>query len=115
MIFHNLKGYDSHLFIKAFYDLQEKPSCIPQNTEKFISFSLKKPGGSEIRFLDSYAFMSFPLAKLVGNLKRFPIMSKFFKPDEVEILSRKGVFPYEWFNTFDKLYQTNFPERKDFF
>ena len=36
IIFHNLKGYDSHLFIKAFNSLQEKPSCIPQNTEEFI-------------------------------------------------------------------------------
>ena len=85
VIFHNLKGYDSHIFIKAFFNLQEKPSCIPQNTEKFISFSLKKSGSSEFRFLDSYAFMAFPLAKLVGNLKKFPIMSKFFEPDEVEI------------------------------
>ena len=115
VIFHNLKGYNSHLFIKAFYDLQQKPSCIPQNTEKFISFSLKKPGSSEIRFLDSYAFMAFLLADLAGNLKEFPIMSKFFEPEEVEILSRKGVFPYKWFDDFNKLYKTRFPEHKDFF
>ena len=115
VIFHNLKGYDSHLFIKAFYDLQERPSCIPQNTEKFISFSLKKSVSSELRFLDSCAFMGFPLAKLVGNLKEFPIMSKFFEPDEVEILSRKGVFPYKWFDSFDKLYHTKFLEHEYFF
>ena len=114
VIFHNLKRYDSHIFIKAFYDLQEKPSCIPQNTAKFISYSLKKSGSSEIRFLDSYAFMAFPLVKLVENLKQFPIMRKFFKPDEVEILSRKGVFPYEWFDSFEKFYQTDFPEHRDF-
>ena len=50
-----------------FGDLQEKPTCIPQNTEKFISFSLKKSESSEIRFLDSYGFMNFPLATLVKS------------------------------------------------
>ena len=59
--------------------------------------------------------MAAPLASLAGNLKKFQFMSKFFEPDEVAILSRKGVFPYEWFDSFDKLYQTKFPEHKDFF
>ena len=115
MIFHNLKGYDSHIFIKAFHELEEKPSCIPQNTEKLISFSLKKSGSSELRFLDSYAFMNFPLADLTEKLKNFPIMSKEFSLEEVEILSRKGMFWYEFFDSFDKLYGTEFPEHKDFY
>ena len=114
VIFQNLKGYDSHLFINAFHSLQEKPSYIPQNTEKFISFFLKKSGSSELRFLDSYAFMAFSLASLAGNLKQFPIISEFFEPEEVEILSRKGVFPYEWFDEFNKLYETEFPPHEAF-
>ena len=84
-MFHDLKGYDSHVFIKAFHELEEEPKCIPQNTEKFITFSLFKKDASELRFLDSYSFMSFPLASFVGNLKEFPIMSKFFNPKEVKI------------------------------
>ena len=86
VIFHNLKGYDSHIFIQAFHNLQEEPTCIPQNTEILISFSLKKFGSSELRFLDSYAFMAYKLAAdLSGNLKEYPILSKFFSPDEVKI------------------------------
>ena len=42
-------------------------------------------------------------------------MSEFFNPEEVDILSRKGVFPYEWFDRVDKLYETEFPEHKTFF
>ena len=83
-IFHNLKGYDSNIFIKAFYDLDEEPDCIPQNTKKFISFSFRMKNSFELRFLDSYSFMGFPLADLVSNLKEFPMMSKFFSPEDVK-------------------------------
>lgn len=59
--------------------------------------------------------MQFPLAKLVSNLKEFPMMSNFFTPMEVGILKRKGVFPYEWFDSFDKLYRTKLPSREAFY
>ena len=57
--------------------------------------------------------MGFPLADLVSNLKEFPMMSKFFR-SEIKILSRKGVFPYKWFDSFDKLYKTKFPPHSAF-
>ena len=80
VVFHNLKGYDSHIFIKAFSELEDEPDCIPQNTEKMISFSLKKKHSFELKFLDSYGFMGFSLSTLVGNLNEFPIMSSQFFP-----------------------------------
>ena len=45
---HNLKGYDAHLFINALSkygyqqeetDKSERLSCIPNNEERYISFS----------------------------------------------------------------------------
>ena len=41
VFFHNLSGYDSHLFIKklASPDKNENIDCIPNNEEKYISFS----------------------------------------------------------------------------
>jgi len=39
VIFHNLAGYYSHLFIKSFGKTQEKIDCISNNEEKYISFS----------------------------------------------------------------------------
>ena len=36
VLFHNLEGYDSHLFVKS---LGGKVSCIPKTDEKYISFS----------------------------------------------------------------------------
>ena len=39
IIFHNLSGYDSHLFIKNLRKTKGDIDCIPNNEEKYISFS----------------------------------------------------------------------------
>ena len=40
VVFHNLRGYDSHLLMQSISRVEGKVSCIPNNTEKYISFSL---------------------------------------------------------------------------
>ncbi|XP_057308119.1 uncharacterized protein LOC130646005 [Hydractinia symbiolongicarpus] len=84
VIFHNLSGYDAHLFIRELgekYDIQDI-GCIAENTEKYISFNvkIKVPLGGmgygdgetyttiEIRFIDSCRFMPSSLDKLASNL-----------------------------------------------
>ena len=41
MVFHNLSNYDAHLFIKKIFikNPKERLQCIPNNEEKYISFS----------------------------------------------------------------------------
>ena len=41
VVFHNLSGYDSHLFIKHLGFSDGNIDCIPNNEEKYISFSKK--------------------------------------------------------------------------
>ena len=41
VIFHNLQGYDSHLFIKQLAKVSGDLTCIPSTEEKYISFSKK--------------------------------------------------------------------------
>ena len=90
VIFHNLAGYDSHLFIKNLGKTEGKINCIPCNEEKYISFTKNivvdtftnkeekeievKP---DLRFIDSFKFMASGLGKLVENLSEFPELSKF--------------------------------------
>src|SRR5271155_1650745 len=70
VVFHNLSGYDSHLFIKKLRgDNGENIKCIPNNEEKYISFSrqvivnkYKKDGKEklfkhDLQFIDSFRFM----------------------------------------------------------
>ncbi|XP_057294619.1 uncharacterized protein LOC130623147 [Hydractinia symbiolongicarpus] len=84
VIFHNISGYDAHLFIRELgekYDTQDI-GCIAENTEKYISFNVKikvpiagmgyGDGETykkiEIRFIDSCRFMASSLEKLASNL-----------------------------------------------
>ena len=81
VIFHNLQGYDAHLFIKQLAKLEGKLDCIPCTEEKYISFSKHIKVGEykhingdlypitfELRFLDSYKFLQSSLGNLVSNL-----------------------------------------------
>ena len=90
VFFHNLQNYDAHLFVRALGLMDEvlSISCIPNNDEKYISFSLKFELKRiikwdckkeewievilkhEIRFLDSFKFTLSGLEGLVKNLSR---------------------------------------------
>lgn len=69
VIFHNLKGYDSHMIIKEIgqymkeQNVNGKISCIANNSEKFMSIDWLN-----VRFIDSFQFMSEALGKLGKNL-----------------------------------------------
>ena len=53
--FHNLKGYDSHLILRAAADIVDKSklSAIPQSMEKFMCFNI-----GNLKFLDTAQFMA---------------------------------------------------------
>ena len=75
-MFHNLSGYDAHLFIKDLASSTDGPNIgvIAKNTEDYISFSIKvevdESKEIELRFIDSFKFMSCSLDSLVNNLAK---------------------------------------------
>ena len=93
VIFHNLSGYDSHLFIKNLGTTAGNIYCIPNNEDKYISFTkqiivdtFSRDGINidvkrDIRFIDSFRFMASGLNSLVDNLDEFPILSKYLRED----------------------------------
>ena len=40
VVSHNLRGYDSHLIMQVLGNCEEKISCIPNNMEKYMTFSV---------------------------------------------------------------------------
>ena len=125
VVFHNLSGYDSHLFIKNLGKSEGNINCIPNNEEKYISFTkevivdtyTEKDGKEkdvkhQLRFIDSIKFMASSLDKLTGNLGRscFKNTSKYFNGE-----LRKGVYPYEYMDSVNRLSETTLPPKEAFY
>ena len=132
VFFHNLSGYDSHLFIKKLGtpNKNENIDCIPNNEEKYISFSKTIVTGQytnkkgevkdktfKIVFKDSLKFMSSSLGALVNNLPKdaFKNLLKNFTPKQAEILKQKGFYPYEYMDSEEKFNDTKLPPREAFY
>ena len=116
VFFHNLEGYDSHLLMQHLGKYKKmRLSCIPTNSEKYISFTLGK-----LQFLDSLNFMNESLGKLVDNLAAegdqhfHHIKRHFTDSEERKLLLRKGVHPYEWMDQADKMEYTSLPQKEAF-
>ena len=130
VIFHNLQGYDAHLFIKQLARLEGDLNCIPSTEEKYISFSKSIKVGEyyclklgkmcpinfEIRFLDSFKFLQTSLANLVSNLSPDDFIdTKHVFKKNTELLTRKGVYPYDYVSSLDKLSETHLPPKEEFY
>jgi hypothetical protein len=113
VVFHNLRGYDSHLMMQAISKVEGRVSCIPNNTEKYISFSL-----GQLRFIDSAQFLLASLDKLVSANKpeAFQITAQ-HEPDlyKRELLMRKGVYPYEYMDSWERFRETSLPSKESFY
>ena len=101
VIFHNLKGYDSHLIFKELSKFSVKISVIPNGLEKYMAFTLNK----NLLFIDSMLFMNSSLDKLVKNLsdKDFKCLSEEFSNEKLKLVKEKGIYPFEYMDSF-KIY-----------
>ena len=113
VVFHNLRGYDSHLLMQAISKVEGRVSCIPNNTEKYISFSL-----GQLRFIDSAQFLLASLDKLVAanRSEAFHITAR-YEPDHQKrtLLLRKGVYPYEYMDSWERFEETKLPPKEAFY
>ena len=115
--FHNLKNFDSHLLLTEAGKFKgRKLTCIPNNMEKYISFSSGK-----LRFVDSYQFMNSSLESLVDNLakdglKYFKLFRKAFPNDDVaKLLLQKNEYCYEYVDCAEKFDETQLPKKEGFY
>ena len=127
VIFHNLRGYDSHFIMqeigaivkkhayknKKGEDKQMNINAIPNNMEKYMAFML----GNHLTFIDSFQFMSSSLDKLVSNLpaEALKYTSKRFQKEKLNLMTRKGIYPYDYMDSFEKFNKTELPTKEEFY
>ena len=113
VIFHNLRGYDSHLIFKELNKFDCRVSVNPNGLEKYMSFTLNR----NIVFINSMLFLNSSLYRLVKNLsdKDFKYLSDVFSDEELELVKQKGVYPYEYFSSFGRFKETKLPDIDCFF
>ena len=129
VFFHNLTGYDSHLFIKKLGITEGNIDCIPNNEEKYITFSktikageytnkkgLTKSKYFKIVFKDSFKFLLKSMEVLVSNTPKenLKIIDKHYTPEQARLLKQKGFFPYEYLDSIEKLKDPKPPIKKAF-
>jgi len=122
IFFHNFSAYDCHLFVKSLATIQGKTEVIASTSEKYTCLSkrifIDEKRSVQFRFLDSYKFLSESLEKLAKYLPKenFHLLSSVFKsPEEQNLLTRKGVFPYDYLDCMERLSDTELPPIEHFF
>ena len=130
VFFHNLTGYDSHLFIKKLNTTMGTIDCIPNNEENYISFSKTIISGEyenkkgetknkyfKIVFKDSMKFLKSSVEALVNNLPKdgFNNLEKYFTTEQIKLLKQKGFYPYEYMDSIEKLKDTKPPPQQAFY
>ena len=127
VIIHNLRGYDSHFIMQEIGAIVKKHAyknnkgeekqmninAIPNNMEKYMAFML----GNHLTFIDSFQFMSSSLDKLVSNLpaEALKYTSERFQKEKLNLMTRKGIYPYDYMDSFEKFNKTELPTKEEFY
>ncbi|XP_063537662.1 uncharacterized protein LOC134747016 isoform X1 [Cydia strobilella] len=119
--FHNLSGYDAHLFMKKLGVARGTMKLVAKTKENYVSFTKFIPIEDDffqLRFVDSFKFLGTSLEKLVNTMKRedFVHLRRFFpKSNQFQLLTRKGVYPYEYMNDWERYNEQCLPPEKCFY
>ena len=135
VFFHNMKNYDEHLIIQNAEKLSNKKKIdvIAQNSEKFINI-----GFDSLSVKDSFSFITASLDKLVSMTKydntdetdrrkwvlrdnwrsnfRYSSKNDIIKTEKcLDLLTEKGVYPYDYMNSFDIFNDEHLPSKEQFY
>ena len=125
-----MSGYDSHIFIETLGNSEGDISCIPNIEENCIYFTkqiivdkfVNKEGKEvnvkrQLRFIDSLTFMISSPDKLSSNLKMDKLVNlkKYCSGNQLSLLLRKGVYPYDYVDCIKKLDEKSLPPKEVFY
>ena len=91
---------------------------VPRSMENYIGMTFRI-GNSKLtlKFIDSYRFLSASLdtlASLLPNNKNQILREHSPDDNQFRLLTRKGVYPYEYMKSWDNLEEEELPRKEDF-
>ena len=127
VLFHNGSTYDYHFIIKELVkEFDGNFECLGETTEKYITFSVpikKKIENKDIeitykvKFIDSYSEQYYKKKSNKELIKRFKSTHEFCNKDlnKCILLLRKGVYPYEYMDNWERFNETLLPSKESFY
>lgn len=135
VIFQNLSGYDSHFIIREIASrFSGELQVIPCTDQLYISFTKcvdDTRGGAttfkeivrnviRFKFVDSFRFMAASLdtlSSILPSAKKSISRLEFgdLPPEKLQMLERKGVFPYDFVDSWEKLACERLPNKEAFY
>ena len=90
-----------------------KVSVIPDGLEKYMAFAINR----NLVFIESMQFINSSLDALVKNLSEmdFQYLSEEFSGELVKVVKQKGVYSYEYMDSFGRFSKNKLPDRPKFF
>ena len=108
---HNAQNFDNSFLIKALNDIENVSfSALPRNSNKFISLKIEN-------FIFKYSFLFLNksleyLTKTIDDEDRISLILEFGK--NYELLTKKGIYPYDYFDSKEKYNETKIPDHTNF-
>ena len=124
VVFHNLSGYDSHIFISELAKYKGCIKVIPRTKEKYLSITKvinfeNSDQSIQLKFIDSFQFLSSSLDMLSKSLSQqdFKNLSKEIDNDvtKCKLLCTKGIYPYDYMDSWSRFDETQLPAKEQFY
>ena len=91
-------------------NLQKEVKCVANNMEKYITFSV-----DGLRFIDSLNFLQGSLDSLVKATPKEALKITSTISNGSDLLYKKGIYPYEYMDSWDKFKETKLPPKESFY
>ena len=112
-----LKHWEIAKVIFLVYQIMKKTTFLSRNRSSLTKEGRKINVKRELRFIDSLRFMASSLDKRSSNLKidQFVNLQKYYSGNQLSLLLRKGVNPYDYVDCMKKLDETSLPPKEAFY
>ena len=92
--------------------LNLRTNVIPNRLEKYMSFIIN----NKLSFIESFQFLSTSIDSLAKNLRKddFKYLSQEFDNNVLDLVKRKGFYPYEYMSDFEK-FKEELPSKEKFY